>query len=868
MARRLGPHVVPRERISKIMDGAAVHPVVVVRAPRSSGKSVALATWLTEADADGPTTVFVAVDDETRDRARFWHAVISTLQDARVISPTHPLSLCDPAPDPEGLRVELVRGLRQLGCSLRIVVDDFQRVDDQALLDDLVAIVDSLETVSLVLATQSPTSFESTNTPGVFVALVDADVLALTLDETRAVAGAMAGHPVLESFVVALWRETYGHVGMAVAICHGQGGTGMPDESSSGQEAVFAGVIRAAARDYVRSLVSSLDTSDGLSDFLWRTSVVETLPLRLAAELTGQSWEACRRQLDRCVRDGIGTYLTLDRGSMAEFRFFDVVRTSVRDDLAARRSGLERTLVRTAALWALRHDEALMAVACAVDLVDMPLLTSIVQRFWTGLIAGDGVRLAELLARLPRRRTQRHPVVLALTALSYANTGVHSGRSTQAHEATVAAVRSRLGSVAPGERAFLLGLETQSRRILGDTAGARRAAEQAEQLIPTLEPADVDMFHPVAPYVFMQLAGTFFLTGDSERALAAFARATGEAEGPDQAVQRSESTTLSAFLLALVGDVDIARRLLEVSTDDSPVSARLVRAYMALEDFRPLDARRLVTRIDPLFGTYEYWPLVLTIRSLAAVALGRRAVAEYLPEFDASVGRFRLLSPTDGELNLLLGFARLRLLVASERIDRAAALLDLLPGDAPRVVFWRAVVALVQGDTTRALDLVLEAQSMPGLDRRTRIVVLLLRSVVDHRLQRDTLAVENFRVALDLIVASGARGVLFDVPRADIEFLARAAAALGDSRGLDLLAEFGGLHTVFPPETALEALSAREMIVLRRLASGASIPVLATELHVSVNTVKTQLKSIYRKLGAADRREAVESALRRGLIGY
>jgi LuxR family transcriptional regulator, maltose regulon positive regulatory protein len=40
----------------------------------------------------------------------------------------------------------------------------------------------------------------------------------------------------------------------------------------------------------------------------------------------------------------------------------------------------------------------------------------------------------------------------------------------------------------------------------------------------------------------------------------------------------------------------------------------------------------------------------------------------------------------------------------------------------------------------------------------------------------------------------------------------------------------------------------------------------ASELYISVNTVKTHLKSIYRKLGAAHSREAVRRGRQLGLI--
>ena len=57
-----------------------------------------------------------------------------------------------------------------------------------------------------------------------------------------------------------------------------------------------------------------------------------------------------------------------------------------------------------------------------------------------------------------------------------------------------------------------------------------------------------------------------------------------------------------------------------------------------------------------------------------------------------------------------------------------------------------------------------------------------------------------------------------------------------------------------------EALTEREMTVLRYLQGMMSTAEIASVLFVSINTVKTHIKSIYRKLGAGRRREAVERA--------
>ncbi len=58
----------------------------------------------------------------------------------------------------------------------------------------------------------------------------------------------------------------------------------------------------------------------------------------------------------------------------------------------------------------------------------------------------------------------------------------------------------------------------------------------------------------------------------------------------------------------------------------------------------------------------------------------------------------------------------------------------------------------------------------------------------------------------------------------------------------------------------LEPLSPREQAVLRYLPTMMSNREIAGELFVSGNTVKTHLKSIYRKLGVTRRRDAVERA--------
>lgn len=56
------------------------------------------------------------------------------------------------------------------------------------------------------------------------------------------------------------------------------------------------------------------------------------------------------------------------------------------------------------------------------------------------------------------------------------------------------------------------------------------------------------------------------------------------------------------------------------------------------------------------------------------------------------------------------------------------------------------------------------------------------------------------------------------------------------------------------------ALTRRELEILRQLSTGRTLTVIAGELHISQNTMKTHLKNLYRKMGVDGRKEAVEKA--------
>jgi len=179
----------------------------------------------------------------------------------------------------------------------------------------------------------------------------------------------------------------------------------------------------------------------------------------------------------------------------------------------------------------------------------------------------------------------------------------------------------------------------------------------------------------------------------------------------------------------------------------------------------------------------------------------------------------------------------------------------------------RAVRAALGGRTQTAEELLGRATRF-GTSPLQDLAATIARVVIARR-TRDELAAPAARIA-GIVVEHGLNWPLAFLGDAD------RAALLDALRAADPTDPPGGAETLriafsrIPASAALAPelaeLHPRELAVLRGLAATGSRAQLAARSGVSVNTIKTQLRSLYRKLGAGDRAAALARAAELGLI--
>ncbi len=207
--------------------------------------------------------------------------------------------------------------------------------------------------------------------------------------------------------------------------------------------------------------------------------------------------------------------------------------------------------------------------------------------------------------------------------------------------------------------------------------------------------------------------------------------------------------------------------------------------------------------------------------------------------------------------------AEVDLLIALGRGNEARAILDGAHRRHPLLAERRVRLALLTGDNQRARELALPALDRPIAHSPTqRLEMALLMAVASHRLGRDAEAADALRRAVHQANLLTMLQPFARLPRADLLAIAEQVPS-----AMTLL-EQDRLVRATRPATPIRLviLNNREQFILEQLELGRAASDIATTLKVSINTVRSQRRGLYRKLGAASRVQAIRIATDLGLI--
>jgi LuxR family maltose regulon positive regulatory protein len=143
------------------------------------------------------------------------------------------------------------------------------------------------------------------------------------------------------------------------------------------------------------------------------------------------------------------------------------------------------------------------------------------------------------------------------------------------------------------------------------------------------------------------------------------------------------------------------------------------------------------------------------------------------------------------------------------------------------------------------------------------IEALILRAILRYQHAACDQAVEDMEYAIQLAQADGERyAFVQNMPylRPLLEHLAENSYA---RHLLTLVADAGSGAYAHP--SLVEALSEREVAILRLMTRGLTYDAMSRELTISINTVRYHVKSLYGKLGVSSRADAIAYAQKRGV---
>ncbi len=849
-----------RRRLEEAVSGGVRSGrTTVVSAPAGYGKTTLLADWSRNGDE---ACAWLSVGRAHAGPADLYRGIVVALQDvaAGLGGPARGAVLgLDPRPgrSPREDHESVIRALEALTEPLALVIDDLHLAGpglDGGLVGSL------LESrpagLHLVLSARGAPALPlaAARLRGEVADIGPGD-LAFTLAETGELLSMLGFDGPVEA--PALWRATGG---WPVALSQGLA----LDPAGASPADAFSPEPRRAFLDYVAEEVLA-GCPAPLADFVLRATARDTIDRPLAIELGGDTEGA--RLLEECL--GQGFFLEEDPCGLpgSRYRWQPLFAAACRTILSHRDPRLARTLHGIAA----RHYQDVDVRTCVSEalLGDDPrtAMRSIGEHWLEVLMTEGAASLEDLCLRLPFPWSEDPEVLLVRSAC----------RATEGDQPYAAELARRASSGLTGlgtarRRRFTVNRELFELFVLG-SGDREAAAREGYRLV------DLATRHPAAT-----LTDALFLVGRAEtrsfrpgraatdllRAAAAAGRANGFTT-----IEQCAGAEL-ALALSVRGDFTAAEEqgtaVVGRPGASSPARGRCLapvwlasglRAYWQ-DDLARAD-RDLAQADAAGSGPFPADSLGMVYRVLVACATGDPA---RITAADLALRAFDAQERHDSAWSTLARVAAAKLREAAGDLRGAGAIARPLArgGVSPLAGALMAEVLRRAGEPEAALDCVEalgEEENPPYVRASAAVTEVLIADAAGEA----TVAHDRLEYA---VACAEPQSVLrpFVEHRADLLRLLVQHAAWGTAHDAFIASALA--HQ--PPDPVRRrqrdswTLSEREREVLSYLRTMLTAAEIADSLFISVNTLKTHQQSIYRKLGATNRRSAIRIAMARGLV--
>lgn len=616
--------------------------------------------------------------------------------------------------------------------------------------------------------------------------------------------------------------------------------------------------------DYIAEEV--LDQLDPpLADFVLRATTCDWLGRRLAVELQGRADGGML--LEACLRNGLFIEEHEYRGGESLYRWHPLFASQCRRILERSDPLLAERLHRVAA----GHYQDADVHECVTQalLAHAPgLAVTSLGEHWLGFLLQDGAQVLGRLCRELPAPWSEDPEVLMIMSVCRALDGDSAAASglTQRALARTAALDDVRRRKLDRSRALFEPLPGNGRLVLpapGDNFGS-------------LSGADGDGHPTTSSGLFLLARAEFRHHRAADQATVLLQSAA--ADGADKPLEAVEVCSKAELALAFAASGDLvtaeeqATQALEWAgglggnLQDRMAAAWLARGIAFYWRDELKGARAHLAKAQRLAGQpFPLGPLSVFYRVLVDCAAGDQT---HLADSSAALESFHDRGLYGVSWSAFHTIARAK--IAESRGDLDGALTIAQPlgagGHAPLVDTLLAELLRRGGEGETAL---LCAQALTDR-RRNRYLdtsLSLTEALLAHRDGDEALVHERIEHAVN---RAEPQSVLrpFTERKDELAELLIRHAVWGTTHESFIAARMAR-HAQGPPHLRARSywtLTDREREVLAYMRSVMTAAEIADALFISVNTVKTHERSIYRKLGAAGRRDALKTAAERGIV--